>query len=61
LPPFWSFSQSEVYNRKPYTIDEVMEMVEDMTELLDEDMIHSAGKRTEICIEAKRSNFQQLM
>jgi hypothetical protein len=29
-PPFWSFSQSKMYRRKLNTIEEVMEIVEDM-------------------------------
>jgi hypothetical protein len=41
-PPFWLFSQIEVYRRKPHTIEEVMEIVQDMTGSLDKYMAHSA-------------------
>jgi hypothetical protein len=41
-PPFWSFSSPELYTRKPHTIEKVVKIVENMAELLDEDMIHSA-------------------
>jgi hypothetical protein len=30
LPPFWSFNQLEVYKRKPNTIEDVMEIVEEI-------------------------------
>jgi hypothetical protein len=40
LPPFWSFSQSEVYRRKPHTIEEVLKIVEVMAE--SHDVVHSA-------------------
>jgi hypothetical protein len=35
------FSQSEVYRRKPDTIEEVMDIVEDMAESLDKDVVQS--------------------
>jgi hypothetical protein len=31
-----------VFRSKPHTIEKVMEIVEDMSESLDEDMVHSA-------------------
>jgi hypothetical protein len=60
------FNQSEVHRRKPHTIEEVMEIVEDMAELLHEDMIQSAillnvCQRAELKAKTKGGNFQQFM
>jgi hypothetical protein len=39
LPPFWSFSQTEVYRRKPHTVEKVV-----LEERVNHDIALSSGK-----------------
>jgi hypothetical protein len=62
---FWSYAQSEVYRRKPSTIDELKDVVEEVCETIGPEMIKNAAanfrKRAEFCVAENGGHFEHKM
>jgi hypothetical protein len=62
---FWIFAEAQVYRRKPQSLAEVIECVDDVAASVSPDMIRSAvsnlRNRVILCFQEKGGHFQHLL